>query len=152
MFKRYLQRPLIILWAAIIVIRTALDQWLLHQPNAGSLFDVINALFCLVVPVAEFGIFYRAFRAYSTSEVATPTGQFGISAKILLPTFFICLPYALWANRRYIVKFASIAPGASWIAIVGLAIGCFTNLYLSGMMVHLMFAEHFRRKRFVTVE
>jgi len=144
MFKRNLQQPLMILWATIIVVRAAFDQLLLHKPGAGSWFDLLSAMLVLAVPVAEFGVFYRAYRAYSNSAMPEQAGKFGFLAKILLPLFFFCLPYGLWNSRRMIVDMVQSVPGGRWIEIGGLAASCGFNLVLSGMAVHSMLTAHFR--------
>jgi hypothetical protein len=135
------------LCAAIIVIRATLDQWLLCKPTASTPFELSSAMFVLAIPVAEFVIFYRAYRAYSSSEVFEPAGKFGISAKILLPPFFICLPYGLWIKRLSILDIVATTPGGRWIEIAGLAVACGFNLYLSGFMVHSLLAALSRAKR-----
>jgi hypothetical protein len=149
MFKKYLQQPLMTLWAAIIFIRAVLDHVLLQTPDAGPWFDRFNAIFVLAIPIAEFGVFFRAYRAYSNSAVSIPASKFGISAKILLPLLFFCLPYGLWNSRRSILDIVASTPGGRWIEIAGLAAACAINLALSGTAVHSLLAAHSRGKELV---
>jgi len=147
MFKRYLQKPLLVLWIAIIALRAVLDEILRRTPHAGPWFDQIYAIFVLAIPIAEVFIFYRAFHAYSSSELPIQAPKAGISGKVLLLLSFYCLPYGLWIYRRGIVDTVASAPGERWIGIVGLAVGCGFNLYLSGFVVHAMLATRSRRNQ-----
>jgi len=147
LFKKYLKQPLATLWAAIIVIRVVLDDMLLGRPDAGSWFDLISVLVALAVSVAEFYIFFRAYRAYSKSIVRIEVRTFGIVGKILLPLLFFCLPYGLWTSRRMIVELAVSTRSGRWIDIAGLATACGLNLVLSGYIAHSMLALRSQSKQ-----
>jgi hypothetical protein len=147
MFKRYLQKPLIVLWIAIIVVRASLDEILLRTPHAGPWFDQIYAIFVLAIPIAEVFIFYRALRAYSSSGLPIQAPKAGISGKVLLLLFFYCLPYGLWTYRRDVIDAVAGFHGERWIEFMGLAVGGGMNLLLSGFVIHQMLAERTRRNK-----
>lgn len=140
MSKEYLLKPLAFLWLAIILIRTSLDQLLLHRPDASSLLDFLTAGFVLPVPLIEALIIYRAYKAYSTCATPIQAYSSGIAGKILFPVIFFCLPFGLWDSRRFVVDF----PDGRWIDILGTAAGCGINLVLSGAFVHSILATHLR--------
>jgi hypothetical protein len=146
-FKKYLQKPLIVLWLAIVIGRASLDQLLLQRPDSSFLFDLLTLVFVLAVPTAEAMIIYRAYRAYSNFPQAVATRAVSVSSKFLLLVFFFCLPYALWHFRRNAIEVMASVPHGRWIGILGLAAGSGFNLLVSCGIVHSILAAQIRSRQ-----
>lgn len=147
MFKKYLQQPLGILLAGIVIVRAVLDRWILENPGSGPSFDLVCAVFVLAIPVVESGIFYRAYRAYQSCENSKTNGNLGIANKIILPLLFFCMPYGLWNSRRVLLEITPSVRSNRWFELAGVAVGCGFNLVISDAAFHSLLKAHFRAKQ-----